>query len=148
MPDEIPTVKIDQKTIDIVSLLVEAKLVTSKSEARRLMEKTMAGFPSEYAKKLELSQTASLVKELKDTDLEAIKKLISIKLSISDYDTKHETLMAKYDGLNEKAQGWETIKADINGRLWTLSFVMVGTVALTVSVLEFIFRFGLSGFGK
>jgi len=38
MPDEIPTVKIAQKTIDIVSLLVEAKLVTSKSEARRLME--------------------------------------------------------------------------------------------------------------
>ncbi|MBI4711514.1 MAG: hypothetical protein HY767_03515, partial [Candidatus Omnitrophica bacterium] len=38
MPDEIPTVKIGQKTIDIVSLLVEAKLVTSKSEARRLME--------------------------------------------------------------------------------------------------------------
>jgi tyrosyl-tRNA synthetase len=38
MPDEIPTVKIKQKTIDIVSLLVEAKLVTSKSEARRLME--------------------------------------------------------------------------------------------------------------
>jgi tyrosyl-tRNA synthetase len=38
MPDEIPTVKIAQETIDIVSLLVVAKLVTSKSEARRLME--------------------------------------------------------------------------------------------------------------
>jgi tyrosyl-tRNA synthetase len=38
MPDEIPTVKISQKTIDIVSLLVEAKLAPSKSEARRLME--------------------------------------------------------------------------------------------------------------
>jgi len=38
IPDEIPTVKIVQGTIDIVSLLVEAKLVTSKSEARRLME--------------------------------------------------------------------------------------------------------------
>ncbi len=38
LPDEIPTVKIDQKTIDIVSLLVMANLVTSKTEARRLME--------------------------------------------------------------------------------------------------------------
>jgi tyrosyl-tRNA synthetase len=38
VPDDIPTVKITQKTIDIVSLLVEAKLVTSKTEARRLME--------------------------------------------------------------------------------------------------------------
>ena len=38
MPAEIPTVKVSQKTIDIVSLLVEAKLATSKTEARRLME--------------------------------------------------------------------------------------------------------------
>ena len=38
VPDEIPAVKIRQATIDIVSLLVEAKLVPSKSEARRLME--------------------------------------------------------------------------------------------------------------
>ena len=38
IPDEIPTLKMGRKTIDIVSLLVEAKLVTSKSEARRLME--------------------------------------------------------------------------------------------------------------
>ncbi len=38
VPDEIPTVKIRRTTIDIVSLLVEAKLVTSKSEARRLMK--------------------------------------------------------------------------------------------------------------
>ncbi len=37
-PDEMPAVKIHQKTIDIVTLLAEAKLVTSKSEARRLME--------------------------------------------------------------------------------------------------------------
>ena len=117
-------------------------------EARRLVEKTMEGFPSEYAKKLELAQTATLVKELKDNDLEEIKKLISNKLSVADYDIKHETLLAKYEGLNEKAQGWETIKADINGRLWTLGFVMVGAVALTVAVIEFFFRYGMPGLGK
>ena len=38
LPAEIPTIKITQKTIDIVSLLMEAKLVASKNEARRLME--------------------------------------------------------------------------------------------------------------
>jgi tyrosyl-tRNA synthetase len=38
LPDDIPVVKIHQKTIDIVSLLVMANLVTSKNEARRLME--------------------------------------------------------------------------------------------------------------
>ena len=38
LPDEVPTVKIKQKTIDIVSLLVTANLAASKSEARRLME--------------------------------------------------------------------------------------------------------------
>lgn len=38
LPDEVPVVKIRQKTIDIVSLLIEAGLAPSKSEARRLME--------------------------------------------------------------------------------------------------------------
>ena len=38
LPDDIPVVKISQKTIDVVSLLVMANLVTSKNEARRLME--------------------------------------------------------------------------------------------------------------
>jgi len=38
LPDEVPIVKIGRKEIDIVSLLVEAKLVASKSEGRRLVE--------------------------------------------------------------------------------------------------------------
>lgn len=38
LPDEISTVKIKQETIDIVSLLVLANLVSSKTEARRLIE--------------------------------------------------------------------------------------------------------------
>ena len=37
LPDDVPTVKIARKEIDIVSLLVEAKLVASKSEGRRLV---------------------------------------------------------------------------------------------------------------
>jgi tyrosyl-tRNA synthetase len=38
LPDEIPTVKIEKREIDIVSLLGEAGLVASKSEGRRLVE--------------------------------------------------------------------------------------------------------------
>ena len=38
LPDEIPTFKISEKTIDIVSLLVLTNLVASKTEARRMME--------------------------------------------------------------------------------------------------------------
>lgn len=38
LPDEMPEVKIDAATIDIISLMMEAKLVVSKSEARRLVE--------------------------------------------------------------------------------------------------------------
>lgn len=38
LPDEVPVVKLSRKTIDIVSLLVEAKLVASKSEGRRMVE--------------------------------------------------------------------------------------------------------------
>lgn len=38
LPDVIPTVKISGKTINIVNLLVDARLVPSKSEGRRLVE--------------------------------------------------------------------------------------------------------------
>lgn len=38
LPDDMPTVKIPQKTVDIVGLLVLAKLVASRGEARRMME--------------------------------------------------------------------------------------------------------------
>jgi len=114
-------------------------LKDSITEARRLMEEKMSGFPNEYAKKLELEQTAQLVKELKDKDLEEIKKLINLKLSTSDYDSKHEVLLEKYDGLKDKSRGWETIEANINGRLWTLGLVVVGAFV----ILGYLFNFGL-----
>ncbi len=38
LPDEVPVVRIAHISIDIVSLLVEAKLVASKSEGRRMVE--------------------------------------------------------------------------------------------------------------
>lgn len=38
LPDEVPEIRISAKTMDIVSLLMEAKLVASKSEARRMIE--------------------------------------------------------------------------------------------------------------
>ncbi len=38
LPDEIPTIRVSQKTWDVVTLLAETKLVSSKSEARRLIE--------------------------------------------------------------------------------------------------------------
>jgi len=38
LPDEVPVVKIGKKEINIVELLYEAKLVSSKNEARRLIE--------------------------------------------------------------------------------------------------------------
>jgi hypothetical protein len=114
-------------------------LKDSIAEARRLMEEKMAGFPNEYAKKLELEQTALMVKELKDKDLEEIKKLINLKLSTSDYDSKHEILLEKYDALKDKSRGWETIEANINGRLWTLGGVVVGAFI----ILGYLFNYGL-----
>ena len=106
-------------------------------EARRLMENKMAGFPTEYAKKLELEQTALLVKELKDNDLNLIKSSIDKKLSKEEYDTRHEVLL-------QKAVGWESIESNINGRLWTLGIAVAGALAL----LEVIFRYVLLGTGK
>ena len=107
------------------------------TEARRLMENKMAGFPTEYAKKLELEQTALLVKELKDNDLNLIKSSIDKKLSKEEYDTRHEVLL-------QKAVGWESIESNINGRLWTLGIAVAGALAL----LEVIFRYVLPGTGK
>lgn len=116
-----------------------ASLDVALIEARRGMEKLMAGFPTEYAKKLELEQTAQMVKELKDKDLGEIKKLIALKLSLTDYDTKHEVLLEKLESLKEKARGWESIEANINGRLWTLGMVVVGAFV----ILGYLFNYGL-----
>ena len=107
------------------------------TEARRLMENKMAGFPAEYAKKLELEQTALLVKELKDNDLNSIKISIEKKLSKEEYDTRHEVLL-------QKAVGWESIEANINGRLWTLGIAITGGLIL----LEVLLRYVLPGIGK
>ena len=99
-------------------------------EAKRLMEKTMAGFPTEYAKKLELEQTALLVKELKDNDLNVLKSSIDKKLSREEYDTRHEVLL-------QKAIGWEKIESNINGRLWALGILVTGGLVL----IEVVFRY-------
>jgi len=107
------------------------------TEARRLMENKMAGFPTEYAKKLELEQTALLVKELKDNDLSLVKSSIDKKLSKEEYDTRHEVLL-------QKAVGWESIESNINGRLWTLGIAITGGLVL----LEVLFRYVLPGAGK
>lgn len=102
---------------------LEASIV----EARRLREKDMEGFPEMYAKKHELEKTAMLIKEVKDKDLKELKDLISLKLSITDYETKHETLVAK-------ALGWEKIEANINGKIWASTWIL-GSLLVVVNVL-------------
>ena len=78
-----------------------------------------------------------LVKELKDNDLNSIKISIEKKLSKEEYDTRHEVLL-------QKAVGWESIEANINGRLWTLGIAITGGLIL----LEVLFRYVLPGAGK
>lgn len=102
---------------------LEASIV----EARRLREKDMEGFPEMYAKRYELEKTAILIKEVKDKDIKELKDLINAKLSVSDYESKHEILAAK-------AQGWEKIEANINGRIWASVWIL-GSVLVIVNVL-------------
>jgi tyrosyl-tRNA synthetase len=55
LPDEIPTVRLNQKNLDIQSLLKEAGLVASKSEARRLIEQGGVKIDSEKVADVSLS---------------------------------------------------------------------------------------------
>lgn len=87
----------------------------------------MEGFPHEYAKKYELDRMAITIKEIKDKDIKEIKDLLSSKLSLADYNSKHEVLLAK-------AAGWATIEANINGRIWA-SVWLLGAVLVIVNVL-------------
>lgn len=93
-------------------------------EAKRLMEKTMEGFPAEYAKKIELEQIATLLKEIKDKDTVEIKKMIDAKLSISDYDSKYEMIIKSINRIEKDL-------SNIQGRI-------LGTGGLAVFIVMII----------
>lgn len=100
-------------------------------EARRLMEEKMAGFPTEYAKKPELEQTASLVKDLKDKDLGEIKSVLELKLGKLDYEQRHETLEKELDRVAREL-------ANIQGRIIGTGGV-IAVVVITVQILLHVF---------
>ena len=100
----------------------------ASDEARRLIEKLMEGFPVEYAKKMELEQTAMQIKELKDRDLSDIKRLLAEKLSYADYESKHAVLL-------EKSEGWKTIEANISGRIWATAWILGILVPLVTALI-------------
>jgi hypothetical protein len=92
------------------------------NEARRLMEKNMAGFPAEYAKKLELEQTAGLVKELKDKDFREIKDTIDLKLGVIEYNQRHESLDKE---IGRIARDLSNIQGRIIGTGGVVMFVVI-----------------------
>jgi glutamyl-tRNA reductase len=96
-------------------------------EARRQVEHIMEGFPSKYAEKLELKRAESLMQDMKERDLKEVHAALSAKLPISEYDVKHEALLSQ-------AEGWKTVAANIDGRIWA-SVKILGAIVIIVNVL-------------
>ena len=80
----------------IISLEIK-RIDENVVEARRQLEKTMQGFPAEYARKADLLGTADNVQEIKDKELKEIKTILDGKQSIVAYEEKHSTLLSKID---------------------------------------------------
>lgn len=55
----------------------------------------------------------------------------------TEYDTKHMVLEERIANLDKRVQGVELLKADIQGRIWTLGVVVV----LVIAALEFFLHY-------
>ena len=119
---------------DYLERIIELKFIANDKElveARRQMELKMSGFPTEYAKKLELEQTAGLVKELKDKDFREIKESIDLKLGIVEYNQRHESLDKEINRIGNDL-------SNIQGRIIGTG-VVLGLVVIAVQVLIHVF---------
>lgn len=109
------------------------------TEARRVMENRMEGFPSEFAKKSELELTAITLKELKDRDLREIKDSLDARLGRPEYEFQHRILTEKIDAQEKRIQGAELLKAEVTGKIWTLGIV----ITILVIGVEFVLKYVL-----
>lgn len=105
-------------------------IVESITEAKRLMEERMSGFPREYARKGDLEFTADAVREVKDKDLAVIRKMIAGRLTREEYAQKHEVLLEKIDRMESSLQEVENIKANLQGRILATGGAVIVIVAL------------------
>lgn len=113
-------------------------IIEATAEARRLMEERMAGFPREYARKGDLEFTAEAVREVKEKDLETVRKLIEGRLTRDEYAQKHEGLLDKIDRVETKLQGIENIRANLQGRILATGGAVIVIVALIQVTLQII----------
>lgn len=111
-------------------------IIEAITEAKRLMEDRMAGFPREYARKADLQFTANAVKEVKEKNLEDLRKLIEYRLTRDEYAQRHESLLEKIDRIENKLQGVENIKANLQGRIIATGGAVIIIVALIQVALQ------------
>lgn len=116
--------------IKYIEVLVE-NIKSEIAEARRVMEDRMAGFPAEFAKKSEMTITASVLKDLKDKDLREIKDLCEDRLTKEEYNQRHEVIL-------DKVRKVENDVANIQGRIAATGVVGV-VVVVAVQILIHIF---------
>lgn len=112
------------------------------TEARRITERIMLGFPDEYAKRADMAATASILKELKDKDLRELKDLIESRMSRNEYSQEHRALQEKMDSSyvniqdkidynSKRINGLENERANIQGRIIATG----ATVGVIVSII-------------
>jgi len=114
-----------------------ADLKEAITEARRIMENRMEGFPAVFAKRGELDQTANIVKELKERDIRDLKDDIDGKMSRIDYEFHHKSLLEKMDVQEKRIQNVELLKADVSGRVWTLGFALSAFIVIVGLILHY-----------
>ena len=101
------------------------------SEAKRIMEDRMRGFPSEFAQKGDMVTTAATLKELKDKDLKELKGMFDNTIGRLEYENKHLSIIEKIDALNRDINDLKNERANIQGRI-----VATGaTVGIIISIL-------------
>jgi hypothetical protein len=125
-----------QEHLEKMATLRFAAMDKEIAEARRIMEKRMEGFPSEFAKRGDMIITAATLKELKDKDIEELKIRIEARMGREEFNQKHETLIEKIDAANEEINLLKNERANIHGRIAATGVVVVILIALVQVVTQ------------
>lgn len=138
-PIQIGSVSLQEHLEKIIALRFES-MEKSIYEARRLMEDRMNGFPSAFAQKGDMANTAIGLKELKDKDLKELKNKIDAKLGRDEYEQKHSNIIDKIESANKEINDLKTLRADIQGRIIATGGVVVFIIALVQIMTQIIFH--------
>lgn len=98
-------------------------------EARRLMERSMEGFPEEYVKKAEMARTNDILNSLRENDLKTMSRRIGEMLPRAEYDIHHTAVVSDLKQLQSE-KGSYVSRAE-------LLATVVGASAIVFALIEY-----------